>query len=259
MLSMKLRVVIADDEPPARELLAALLAREADVELVGLAVNGTEAVEIIRAQSPQLVFLDIQMPQLNGFGVISSLPEKARPLIVFVTAFSEHAVQAFETQALDYLLKPFEFDRVRQTLVRARQRLTESSTADYPQRLLHLLRELPGGDTGDWDRIAVRDGERTVFLCPMDIDWVEADGNYIRLHVGRETHLWRRQLHEAEARLTERGFVRVNRSTLINLDRVHAWEPLFHGDSTIVLRDGTRVTLTRTHRERFEKHVGKLS
>src|SRR5882757_6958030 len=139
---MNLRVVVADDEPPARELLATLLARETEVEVVGLAVNGIEAVEVIRAQSPHLVFLDIQMPQLDGFGVVSALPVASLPLIVFVTAFSEHAVRAFKTQALDYLLKPFEFDRVHQSIVRARQQLTEHSVADYPQRVLDLLRDL---------------------------------------------------------------------------------------------------------------------
>jgi len=179
------------------------------------------------------------------------------PFSTSAFGFNEHAVRAFETQALDYLLKPFEFDRVHHSLERARRQLTGHSDADYPQRVLGLLRELRG-DTNAWDRIAVRDGERTVFLRPAEIDWVEADGNYVRLHVGRETHLWRAPLHEAEARLAERGFLRVNRSTLINLDRVHAWEPLFHGDSTIVLHDGSRVTLTRTHREQFEKRVARL-
>lgn len=255
---MNLRAVVVDDEPPARELLVTLLARETEVELVGLATNGTEAVEVIRAQSPHLVFLDIQMPGLDGFGVVSALPVESPPLIVFVTAFSEHAVRAFETQALDYLLKPFEFDRVHRSVVRARQQLTGQSDDDYPRRVLNLLRELRV-DAASWDRIAVRDGERTVFLRPTEIDRVEADGNYVRIHVGRETHLWRAPLHEAESRLAERGFLRVNRSTLINLDRVHAWEPLFHGDSTIVLRDGSRVTLTRTHREQFEKRVARLS
>jgi two-component system LytT family response regulator len=254
---MKLRVVIADDEPPARELLATLLAREAGVELVGLAADGAEALEVIRAQTPQLVFLDIQMPGLDGFGVLAALPPESLPLIVFVTAFSEHAVRAFEAQALDYLLKPFEFDRVHQAVERARKALGNGAEAGYARRLLALLGDLRGGEDA-WDRVAVRDGERTVFLRPEEIDWAEADGNYVKLHVGREVHLWRTPLHDAETRLGKSGFLRVNRSTLVNLDRVHAWEPMFHGDSTIVLRDGSRVTLTRTHRERFEEKVARL-
>lgn len=254
---MKLRTVIADDEPPARELLATLLARESDVEVVGLAANGTEAVEVIRAQAPQLVFLDIQMPGLDGFGVVSAFPPGSRPLIVFVTAFSHHAVRAFQTQALDYLLKPFEFDRVRVAVERARRELDQDGSSDYSQRVVALLEELRAG-TKEWNRVAVRDGERTVFLRPEEIDWVEADGNYVKLHQGREVHLWRTALHDAEERLAQSGFLRVNRSTLVNLDRVHAWEPMFHGDSTIVLHDGSRVTLTRTHRERFEERVRRL-
>jgi two-component system LytT family response regulator len=253
---MKLRVVVVDDEPPARELLVTLLTREPEVELVGVATDGIEAVEVIRARSPHVVFLDIQMPGLDGFEVVSSLPSETIPKIVFVTAFSEHAVRAFEARALDYVLKPFEFDRIHTTLERVRQQLRPGSTDDQPQRLLDLLKEMKS-EGPKWDRIAVRDGERTIFLRPSEIDWIEAEGNYVKLHAGREAHLWRAPMHEAETRLSDRGFLRVSRSVLINLDRVHAWEPLFHGDSTIVLRDGSRVTLTRTHREQFEKRLAR--
>jgi two-component system LytT family response regulator len=253
---MKLRVVVVDDEPPARDLLVTLLAREPDVELVGLATNGIEAVDVIRARSPHVVFLDIQMPGLDGFDVIASLSTETMPQIVFVTAFSEHAVRAFDARALDYLLKPFEFDRIRTTLERVRQQLRPTSRDGEPQKLIDLFRELKC-EGPNWDRIAVRDGERTVFLRPSEIDWVEAEGNYVKLHAGREAHLWRAPMHEVETRLSDRGFLRVSRSALINLDRVHAWEPLFHGDSTIVLRDGSRVTLTRTHREQFEKRIAR--
>jgi two-component system LytT family response regulator len=177
---------------------------------------------------------------------------------VFVTAFDEHAVRAFEVRAFDYLLKPFEFDRVHLALERAREIIGSRDAAGEVGQLRELLDQLRP-QAADWDRLTVRDGERTVFLRAAEIDWVEAEGNYVKLHVGREAYLWRMPLHEAEAQLVDRGFARVSRSALVNLDRVHAWEPLFHGDSVIILRDGRRLNLTRTHRERFEQRVGRLN
>jgi len=254
---MKIRALIVDDERPARELIATLLRDEADLEVVGECSNGRDALAAIQRLSPDLVFLDVQMPGLDGFGVLAELPAERLPLVVFVTAFDQHAIKAFEVHALDYLLKPFEYDRLRQAVRRARTELAEGSTASGQARLLALLEELRGGSR-TWNRLAIREGGRVVFLQPDEIDWIEAEGNYVRLHVGKESHLLRETMGSTEARLASKKFLRVSRSTIVNLERVTEWQPLFHGDSVLILRDGTRLTVSRVYRDTLERLVGQL-
>jgi len=254
---MTLRALIVDDEQPARDLIAILLRDEPDVQVVGECSNGRDAVAAIQRLSPDLVFLDVQMPGLDGFGVLAKLPAERLPLVVFVTAFDQHAIRAFEVHALDYLLKPFEYDRLRQAVRRARTELARGSSAACQARLLTLLEELrPGGQS--WNRLAVRDAGRIVFIQPDEIDWIEAEGNYVRLHVGRNSHLLRETMSSTEARLASKRFLRVSRSTIVNLERVKEWQPLFHGDSVLILRDGTRLTVSRVYRETLDRLVGQL-
>jgi two-component system LytT family response regulator len=252
---MKLRAVIVDDEPPARELLATLLRAEPDVQVVAECADGLEAVETLRRQRADLMFLDVQMPGLDGFGVLEQLSDVTCPRVIFVTAFQEHAVRAFEVCALDYLLKPFAYARVREAVQRARAPLP--TRQEYAQRV-RCLRDATRSFTGEWDRLVVRDSGRLIFIRPDDVDWIEADGNYVRLHAGRDSYLLRATVQELEVRLEARGFLRLSRSTLVNLDRVRETSPLFHGDSTVILRDGTKLTLTRTHRERFDRLIASL-
>jgi two-component system LytT family response regulator len=255
---MKIRALIVDDEPPARELIATLLRQEADVEIVGECANGRSAVAAIERLAPDLVFLDIQMPGLDGFGVLSQLPAERWPLIVFVTAYDQHAVRAFEVHALDYLLKPFEYDRLRQAVQRARAQLHTPSSETQQARLLALLEDWQR-QSQTWDRLAVREDRRVTFLKPDAIDWIEADGNYLRLHVGQKSHLIRETMNTAETRLAPKKFLRVSRSVLVNLERVREWQPMFHGDSVVILNDGTRLTVSRIYRESLDRLVDRAS
>jgi len=254
---MTIRALIVDDEPPARDLIATLLRDEPDLEVVGQCSNGRDAVAAIKRFSPDLVFLDVQMPGMDGFGVLGQLPAGRLPLVIFVTAFDQHALRAFEVHALDYLLKPFEYDRLRQAVRRARTELAQGSATGCQARLLALLEELRARSR-TWNRLAIRDGGRVVFLQPDEIDWIEAEGNYVRLHVGKESHLLRETMSSTEGRLVSKKFLRVSRSTIVNLERVKEWQPLFHGDSVVILRDGTRLTVSRVYREKLDRLVGRL-
>ena len=254
---MKIRTLIVDDEPPARELIATLLRDEPDVDVVGECANGRKAIAAIERLSPDLVFLDVRMPGLDGFGVLAALPAERWPLIVFVTAHDEHAVRAFEVHALDYLLKPFEYDRLREAVGRARTKLSQRRGTSEQSRLLSFLESLQSRSQS-WDRVAVREAGRVTFLKPDEIDWVEAEGNYVCLHVGAKSHLLRETMSAAEARLASRKFLRVSRSALVNLERIKEWQPLFHGDSVLVLKNGTRLTVSRVYREKLDQLVAQL-
>ena len=251
---MTIRALIVDDEAPARDLIATLLRDEPDLEVVGQCSNGRDALAAIKRFSPDLVFLDVQMPRMDGFAVLAELPADRLPLVVFVTAFDQHAIRAFEVHALDYLLKPFEYDRLRLAVQHARTQLTQGPGA---AGLASLLEELHNRGQS-WNRLAVRDVGRILFLQPDAIDWIEAEGNYVRLHVGKESHLLRETMNSTEARLASRKFLRVSRSTIVNLERVTEWQPLFHGDSTVILRDGTRLTVSRVYRETLDRLVAQL-
>jgi two-component system LytT family response regulator len=254
---MKIRALIVDDEPPARELIARLLREEPDVEVVGECANGRKAVAAIERLSPDLVFLDVRMPGLDGFGVLAELPVERWPLIVFVTAYDKHAVRAFEVHALDYLLKPFEYERLRETVRRARTKMSEQDGPAQQKRLLALLEQLQSRAQA-WDRVVVREAGRVAFLKPDEIDWIEAEGNYVCLHAGAKSYLLRETMNAAEARLAEKKFLRVGRSVLVNLERIKEWQPLFHGDSVLILKDGTRLTVSRVYRENLDRLVAQM-
>jgi len=255
---VKIRALIVEDERPARELISTLLRKEPDVEIVGECRNGSEAVEAIRSLSPDLVFLDVQMPGLDGFEVLAALSDQRLPLIVFVTAFDKHALRAFEVHALDYLLKPFEYERLRQSVERARVGLQRDSPEDYHNRVLGLLESL-SAKSESWDRLVIRDAGRVIFVKLEEIDWIEAEGNYLRLHIGKASHLLRETMASAETRFSGKKFLRLNRSTLVNLERIKEWQPMFHGDSVVILHDGTRLTVSRLYREKFDRVVARLS
>ena len=254
---MIIRALIVDDEPPARDLIATLLREESDVEVVGQCSNGRDAVASIKRFSPDLVFLDVQMPGMDGLGVLAELTADRLPLVIFVTAFDQHAMRAFEVHALDYLLKPFEYDRLRQSVQRARAQLAQNPGTAGQTHLISLLEELHNRGQS-WNRLAVRDAGRVLFLRPEEIDWIEAEGNYVRLHVGKESHLLRETMNSAEERLALKKFLRVSRSTIVNLERIAEWQPLFHGDSVVILGDGTRLTVSRVYREKLDRLVAEL-
>jgi two-component system LytT family response regulator len=256
---MTLRTLIVDDEPLARERLRSLLAGDADVEVVGECADGRSAVSAIRDLDPDLVFLDVQMPALNGLGVVAEVGADRMPATVFVTAFDRYAVRAFDVNAVDYLLKPFDRDRFAEALRRAKAQVGRRADAGVRDRLLALLAEsraAPQPPPSATERLAVKSGGKVVFVRVDEIDWIEAAGNYCRLHVGKQTHLLRETMAALETRLNPKKFVRIHRSTIMNLERVRELQPYFHGDYVVVLRDGTQLTLSRTYRQKLHEIIG---
>jgi two-component system LytT family response regulator len=244
-----IRALIVDDEPLARERLRTLLAAEPDIELVGECTNGKEALAAITRSRPDLVFLDVQMPERDGFQVLSDLGPTRMPSVIFVTAYDRFALQAFEVHALDYLLKPFDRVRFSRALHHARQQLAREPATD---RLVALLEDLEAARRGP-ERLVIRDAGRVFFLPITEIEWIEAAGNYARLHCGRETHLLRETMKALEARLDPTRFARVHRSAIVNLDRIQELRPSFHGEYEVVLKSGARVTSSRNHSARLQE------
>ncbi len=255
-----LRVLIVDDEPLARERLHDLLVQESDIEIIGESADGRQAISAIRELNPDLVFLDVQMPELDGFGVLDELGAETSPVVVFVTAYDQYALRAFEVHALDYLLKPFDRDRFRKSIARARELLSGDDTEVFRTRLMQLLGEMhitPRAEAPQYlTRMMVRTGGRVYFVRAADVDWIEAAGNYVRLHTGPDSHVIRDSLSALETKLDPSAFARIHRSTMVNLERVKQLEPLFHGDYTVVLQSGTRLTLSRFYRDSVEAKLG---
>ena len=257
MSAKPIRTVIVDDEPLARERMRSLLGSEADVEVVGEARDGVEAVEAILGQSPDLVFLDVQMPKLDGFEVIQTVGADRMPAVVFVTAYDQHALRAFEVQALDYLLKPFDHERFQGALKRVRRQMDSQETGDLGRRLLALVKDLKTDRPTRSDRLVVKSGGRLFFLRSDEIDWIEAAGNYVRLHVGNEGHLLRETMNSIEGRLNPDIFFRIHRSHIVNIERIKELQPWFNGEYVVILRNGSRLTLSRGYREKLQERLGK--
>lgn len=256
-MTARIRALIVDDEPPARRRIRDLLEDEPDVEVVGECRDGAQAIATIEAVRPDLVFLDVQMPEAGGFEVVRALGAERLPAVVFVTAYDQYAVQAFEVHALDYLLKPFDRERFRAAVRRAREALRRPAEAGADPRLLALLEELRPSARG-LDRIPVRTGSR-IRLVPVDeVDYFRAETNYVRLHLGERSHLVRDTLTGLEARLDPARFLRVHRSLIVNLARIREVEPLFAGEYVLTLHDGTRLTSGRSYRARIKEalHLG---
>lgn len=246
----RLRVVVVDDEALARERITSLLAQHGDIEIVGVCADGPSALETIRAARPDLVFLDVQMPGMTGFEVIEQLEPDHVPAVVFVTAYDGHAIHAFEIHALDFLLKPFDQTRFEKTLARARTHLSLESDPAVGPRLMSLLEELRD-ERRYPERLIVKSNGRVFFLRSEDIDWVEASGNYVKLHVKGDAHLLRESMKNMEARLDPKVFVRIHRSAIVNIDRIRELEPWFHGEYIVIMRDGTRLTASRVFSDRL--------
>jgi two-component system, LytTR family, response regulator len=247
---MKVRTIVVDDEPLARDRLVKLLRDEQDIEVIGEAANGREAIQLVRKERPALVFLDVQMPELDGFGVLAELSEEERPAVVFVTAYDKFALKAFDVHAIDYLLKPFDKERFQTALHRALDHLSRQKPQAIHDQLSALLQELRPASQPD--RIAVKSDGRVVFVKASDIDWVEAADNYVSLHVGKDSHLLRETMTSIESRLPKQ-FLRISRSTIVNTERIKELQPLFHGEYAVILRDGIRLTLSRSHRDKLQQ------
>ena len=244
-MNTRIRTLVADDEPIARARMLALLRDEPDVEVIGECATGAEAISAIERTSPDLVFLDIQMPQIDGLTLARTLG-RTMPAVVFVTAYDEYALGAFEVHALDYLLKPYSADRFKSALVHARQHLG--------------ARRKSGGSPPAYerpDRLVIKSSGRIYFVRTRDIDWCEAAGNYVRLHAGSQTHLVRGTMAHIESQLDQTQFVRIHRSTIVNVDRIHELQSSFGGEYVVLLHDKTRLTLSRGYREGLQARLGK--
>jgi two-component system LytT family response regulator len=247
------KVLIVDDERLSRRRVRRLLSLEPDCEIVGECANGSEALAAMGNARPDIVFLDVQMPEMDGFEVARAV-EDSKPLVIFTSAWDEYALRAFEVQAFDYLLKPFDGRRFRESLQRARVRVRCDRSGQTGHRSSQTSEPSPSARPSP-DRIAVRNNGRVVFVKLTDIDWIEAADNYACLHCGRETHILRETMNDLEARLDPAQFIRVHRSSIVNLDRVRELQPWFRGDYRVVLRDGTQLTLTKNHREKLESRL----
>lgn len=286
------RVLVVDDELLARQRIRRLLQAEPDVEVVGEAATGREAVQRIGGLQPDIVCLDVQMPELDGFGVLRELGDGPVPLVLFVTAYDEHALRAFDVHAIDYVLKPVDADRFRTAFQRARTQIQQSSAANRLGELLETVRRVSDGSLTAHDsanattgtnanvnaksfgggsgptaapagapsslasRILVKHDGRMFFVKVGDIDWIEADRNYVRLHVGTVSHTIRERISHVEESLDPQLFARIHRSTIVNLNRVREMQQWSSGDYVVILDSGTRLRLSRHYRDRVEKQVG---
>lgn len=240
---MSIRAIIVDDEPLAREGLRSFLAEEADIDIEAECEDGEKAVIAIERLRPELVFLDVQMPGLTGFEVLEAVQISPLPAVIFVTAHDEHAIEAFEVSAVDYLLKPFKQERLRKALDRARDRVLRPPGEGQSQIATLLARMQSDGVS---PRIPVRSKDRILFLKPGEIDYVEAAGNYVLVHSGKERHMFRETMTALEQRLSAAGFMRLSRSVLVNLNRIREVRPALPGQYSVVLLDGTRLEMTCT-------------
>lgn len=245
----KVRTIIVDDEDLARERLRHLLESEEAVEIVGEAADGRSAIALIETKRPDLAFLDVQMPELTGFEVLEALEEKDRPNIIFVTAHDQFALKAFDVHAVDYLLKPFDRERFQTALRRALQKVQRPDVSA-------VLREVRPAKPAD--RLLVKTTGRVLLIKIDEIDWIEAADNYINLHVGKETHMMRETMNSVEGRLPPEKFMRISRSTIVNLERIQELQPMFHGEYIVLLRNGTKLTLSRGYRDKLDLLLGRV-
>ena len=248
-----IRALIVDDEPLARAHLRNLLAADPEVVVSGECGNGGDAVDVIARETPDLVFLDIQMPELDGFEVIERVGPDRMPVVVFVTAYDEYALKAFEAHALDYVMKPVNRARFHDAVARAKHRVRTERGGDLREPLAQLMDYLGGQKY--LDRLAIRSDGRIVFLKTEYIDWIEAADDHVKLHVGTKTYLHRDTLGRLEQRLSPAAFLRIHRSTIVNIERIRELQPWFQGDYVLILADGTRLTSGRSYRDRVRQLV----
>lgn len=241
----------------ARKRIRRYLSKDSEIEIVAECSNGQEAIEAIQEFKPQLVFLDVQMPGKDGFNVLDSVDEDNPPTFIFVTAHDQFAIKAFEVNAFDYLLKPFSEERLAATLKRAKHQIQKQDESPAEERLLTLLSELKG-ENQYLSRLTVKERGKIIFVPIEELDFIEAQGNYLELDRGENTHLIRMRLHQLEAKLDPNKFVRIHRSTIVNIDRIKEMHPLFNGDQTVIMLSGKKLTMTRNYRDKLKFLLGNF-
>jgi two-component system, LytTR family, response regulator len=249
-------VLVVDDEAPARQRLVDLLRKDPLAGGILEADDGVLAVDTIQTRRPGLVFLDVQMPELDGLGVIDAVGADRMPLTVFVTAYDRHAIRAFEANALDYLLKPYSDERFEAAMTRVKTRLEERSVGEFGQRMMRMASSMLPQQTC-LDRLVIKSAGSTRFLRVTEIDWIEAAGVYVNLHVAGKEMLYRASLNELEGRLDPMRFVRIHRSAIVNIESIVQLEPISHGEFGVVLKDGSRPRISRSYRSQVEKRLGQ--
>lgn len=249
---LRIRTLIVDDEQLARERLLSLLEGDPDIEIMGECSSGKEAIAAIKTESPDLVFLDVQMPEGDGFDVLESIDFHTMPIVVFVTAYDQYAIRAFDVHALDYLLKPFDQTRFEQALVRAKSEVVLRNNTNVNQKLLSMLEHIESHKK-ELDRILVKSSGKVFFLKFDEIDWVESAGNYVKLHVGSESHLLRETMGEMERKLGNEKFVRIHRTVIVNLDRIKELQPWFNGEYIVILNNGMKLTASRGYKKKLSE------
>ncbi|MCX6864720.1 MAG: LytTR family DNA-binding domain-containing protein [Verrucomicrobia bacterium] len=251
---MKIRVLIVDDEPLARQRIRMLAADEPGLEIIGECANGHDALAAIHKDPPDLLLLDVQMPEMDGFQLLQKLPRERLPVVIFTTAYDRHAVRAFDAHALDYLLKPFKPERFKAAIARAREHLANQQASTVARGLLDLLAEhqapVPAPAAIQYlTKLTVKTDDKVSVLKTAEIEFIESAGNYIAVHIGKESHIMRETLNAMERQLDPEKFLRISRSAIVNLDHIKEFQPLFKGEHVIILRNGKRVTMTRGLRE----------
>jgi two-component system LytT family response regulator len=254
----QIRVLIVDDESLARGMIREMLEDDPEVEIVGECVNGREALAAIESHAPDLLFLDVQMPEAGGFEVLETLKDAPLlPHVIFVTAYDQYAVRAFEVHALDYLLKPFDRERFAASWQRAKEQILKEKNGRLDERILTLLEELKAGSKY-LERLVIKANGRVFFLDANDIDWIEAQGNYVSVHSGVKSHLLRETISSIEAQLDPKKFRRIHRSSIVQLNKIKELQPWFHGDYRIILHNGAELMLSRNYRENLQEALGKV-
>jgi len=252
----RINVLIVDDEPLARRKIRQLLETDPQIGQIAESANAMDAVQKIQQIDPAILFLDVEMPEADGFSVITSLEGKTLPLIIFITAYDQYALKAFEVYAFDYLLKPFDYERFEKTVERAKRKLDELQKEDLVKQLKQLFSKAkPGASLPT--RLAVKNGQRVSFVNIRDIDWIEAEGNYVRIHIGKESHLLRDAISNMESRLDPGKFLRIHRSTIVNIDRIRELHSWFHGEYHVILQNGKELLLTRSYRDNLRGLLGR--
>ena len=259
-----LRILIVDDEPSARELVREMLAegiQDGEVEVVGECRDGESAIRAIESMKPDLVFLDVQMPAIDGFGVLSALAPDQLPFVIFVTAYDHYALRAFDVHALDYLLKPFDRERFDQAFERAKHILARERAGELNERILTLLEERsaqsPKGAQAQFlERLVVKTDGRVFFLRADEIEWIEAEGNYVALHVGKKVYLFREAIGTLATQLDPNKFRRIHRSTIVNIDCIKELQPMFRGEYRVVMLNGAELKLSHSYRDNLQQQLG---
>lgn len=250
-----IRILIVDDEPLARKMIRGMLRNHVGVEVIGECENGPDAINAILTTKPDIVFLDVQMPEMDGFTVLEACRAEYLPLIIFVTAYDQYAVRAFEVCALDYLLKPYDQERFETALERACRQVRGGGSGLFNERILALLEQTQARATF-LERLIIKTEGRIFFLRTDEIEWIEAEGNYVSLHVGQKRYFFREAISSLETQLDPRKFQRIQRSAIVNIDYIRELQPWFRGDYRVILRDGTELKLSHRYRENLDKHLG---